>query len=143
MIPRKATTMHSEEATTELAEAIIAGVKRTTGPGEVSYELTESGRYLGLAESYEVAAAYLAERDDTPLTVELANSIIGWDGELYGTVKECPTSDIDMHLWIVSGTEITVSFGDHRAVWLGDTCITADSTVGFLKTLVRLLRMGA
>jgi len=79
-----------------------------------------------------LADAYLAEHDDTPLTLELAKEVLGE-----------PTSGLlalrnDNYSWIIAGKRLEWLDHNERVLCNG---IVAE-TIGQLRTLARLLRGG-
>jgi len=120
----------------------LATAARATGGSEMTtkeaMEIIRKNRtcYSGfvmelLAAIDVVVEAYLAEHDDTPLTLEAATEVLGEPDEI----------GFAYHHWIVNGHR--VSFDPrHVELKLDYRSEIANPTIGQLRTLVRLLRGG-
>jgi hypothetical protein len=97
----------------EYAELIVGSVTKTVEPNSTGYEVNNGPVHWGLMEPYELAAAYLAEHDETPIDEAWLRSVgFERDGRelcLFFKYDCCRASEIVVHSdygWKVGGGSV-------------------------------------
>lgn len=115
----------------EQAQAIIDAIEKTENEHGIQYEIRSTDKFgFGLAEPYEVAAAYLHLTDPTPLTRELIEAELG---------KPCEAKSDGV---AVAWSGHSLYLGVDGSFCLNYRRIANKTTLGQLRQLVAILRGG-